>query len=144
MLMKEKHRKSRGFGRPWCTRTHTHRHAHTPDICTEMVEVSFTNVGMHYSSHDRSVCKLHQKVTRRVSVPVRAVRLRLDSLQQNWTHKFRKPRTLQVQREPRWSHRHTAESNKPPHMLMKVCSTKTAHMRPRQLKPHPHGPPGLC
>lgn len=36
----------------------------------------------------------------------------------------------------------TAASKGSPHMLMKVCAPKTAHMRPRQLKPQlPPGPP---
>lgn len=143
MLMKEKHRKSRGFGSPWCTRTCTH----APHICTEMVEVLslFTSVGMHYGSHNPIVCKSGQKVTIRISV-------REVVFASGWTNTGRTEltnsgnQTAQVQRKrpERQSHRLTAESNKSPHMLMEVSSPKTAHMRPRQLKPQPHGPPGLC
>lgn len=60
--------------------------------------------------------------------------------------------TAQAQLKTSWTklwskekaHRDTAESDGSVHMLMKVCSPKTAHMRPRQPKPQPPGPPGLC
>lgn len=140
MLMKEKHRKSRGFGSSW--RTHTH----TPHICAEMAKCS----------------PLSECITAAVmsELYVNRARRSLEGVQSEWcctplarlipaelNSQIQETKQLQVQRERprRQSHRsHTAQSNKPPHMLMKVCSPTTAHMRPRQLKPQPHGPPGLC
>lgn len=37
-----------------------------------------------------------------------------------------------------------ADSNKSPCAMTKVSTPTAAHMRPRQLQPQPHGPPGLC
>lgn len=116
-LMKEKQRKSRGF----CS------HTHTPH--TDMAQKQWRfpslpiNVGMYQSSHNRAsetpqarqmLAKLKSEIQQ-----IKPFRYKCDG-----------------------GKIETVASKGSPHMLMKVCTPKTAHMRPRQLKPQlPPGPP---
>ena len=129
------------------THTHTHTHTYTTHMCRNGGGLSmFTVAGMHYSgSHELYVNWARRSLEGVQSEWCCTPQARLIPAELN--SQIQETKQLQVQRErPRkQSHRsHTAQSNKPPRMLMKVCSPATAHMRPRQLKPQPHGPPGLC
>ena len=70
MLMKEKHRKSRGFGSSWCTHTHTHTHIHHTYVQKWRRPVYVHRCQNALQRQSRIVCKLGQKVTGRGSVRV--------------------------------------------------------------------------
>lgn len=125
-----------------------HTHTYTTHMCRNGGGLSlFTVVGMHYSSsHERIVCKSGQKVTRWGSVRVvlyapgstNTGRIELTNSGNQTATGTKGKATETIPSIP-----HSTVKQASSH-VDEVCSPTTAHMRPRQLKPQPHGPPGLC
>lgn len=133
MLMKEKHRKSLGFG------IHTHIHTRT---CTR--GVLFSVHRCWYALHDQIVCKSVQKVTVRFWVredPGASGATRTG--QAELTNSRR-----QMLRDTKgwggcwWGGGESTDSNTFPRVMLGVSMPQSAHMRPRQLSSV--GPPAVC